>query len=226
VAAHFPILLRFLRASPFRAVANFLLLCNLQFASVPANRLLASGSAIQLHIYSPMAVDFKAPAALARSPETPAVPEKRTSWIPLVIGLGILTVLSSGGVAWLVGQRGRADQPVGAAEKPGAAKFVVHLEGFTVNLFDPEETHFLRVTMDLGLERLPEGMAQEKISASLPVARIRDSILKVLTVCKADDLLTASGKTQLKKNLLESLNRDLPEWGVREVYFTEFLVQR
>jgi len=48
----------------------------------------------------------------------------------------------------------------------------------------------------------------------------------VLTVCKAEPLLTSEGKTQLKKNLVDSLNKEVPELAVREVYFTEFLVQR
>jgi len=48
----------------------------------------------------------------------------------------------------------------------------------------------------------------------------------VLTVCKAEPLLTPEGKQQLKRNLLEALNRENPELGVREIYFTEFLVQR
>jgi flagellar basal body-associated protein FliL len=48
----------------------------------------------------------------------------------------------------------------------------------------------------------------------------------VLTAGKADALLTQEGKTQLKKNLVEALNHNVPELGVRDVYFTEFLVQR
>jgi len=47
-----------------------------------------------------------------------------------------------------------------------------------------------------------------------------------LTVCKAEALLTPSGKQQLKKNILDALNQNVPELGVRDVYFTEFLVQR
>ncbi len=173
-----------------------------------------------------MAVDSNASDATERSREFPDLPETRVSRIPLVLTLGLLTVLASGGFAWLVVQHGRPNQPVAAPETSGAPKFVAHLEGFTVNLADPEETHFLRVTMDLGLEQLPEGVAPDKIASSLPIARIRDSILQVLTMCKADALLTSPGKTQLKKNLLDSLNRDVPELHVRDVYFTEFLVQR
>jgi flagellar basal body-associated protein FliL len=173
-----------------------------------------------------MAEALKPVAAPAAAPIAPVATEKRRSWMPVVLILGLITVLSSGGFAWLVSQRGRADQPGPAQEASGAPKFVVHLEGFTVNLADPEETHFLRVTMDLGLDRLPDGVTRDKMASALPFARMRDSILKVLTVCKADELLTSSGKAQLKKNLVESLNRDLPELGAREVYFTEFLVQR
>jgi len=173
-----------------------------------------------------MAGDSNASDTTERSREFPGLPEKRTSRIPLVLTLGLLTVLGSGGFAWLVVQRGRPDQPVAAPEASGSPKFVAHLEGFTVNLADPEETHFLRVTMDVGLDQLPEGVAPDKIATALPIARIRDSILQVLTMCKANELLTSSGKTQLKKNLLDSLNRNLPELHIRDVYFTEFLVQR
>ena len=80
--------------------------------------------------------------------------------------------------------------------------------------------------MDVGFDHLPDGASKEKVSAAMPVARIRDSILAVLTVCKAEPLLTSEGKSQLKKNLVDSLNKEVPELAVREVYFTEFLVQR
>ncbi|HEY2461216.1 MAG TPA: flagellar basal body-associated FliL family protein [Candidatus Acidoferrum sp.] len=133
---------------------------------------------------------------------------------------------SAGGAAWMFLQRGSATEASRGIASSGAPKYLIHLEGFTVNLADPEDTHFLRVTMDLGIDRLPQGAEKEKTSSAIPVARVRDSILAVLTVCRADVLLTSTGKSQLKKNLVEALQRDVPELGVREVYFTEFLVQR
>ena len=115
------------------------------------------------------------------------------------------------------------DQDPAASSAP---RYVAHLDGFTVNLADPEETHFLRITMDLGLDRVPEGVDKSKLAQSLPIPRMRDAVLSVLTVCKADELLTPEGKSILKKNLLAALNKAVPEIGVREIYFTEFLVQR
>lgn len=144
----------------------------------------------------------------------------------LLIGIVLLAIIGGGGSAWFVLQRGRTTEASKPVEVSAAPKYLVHLEGFTVNLADPEETHFLRVTMDLGIDRLPEGAAKDKVSAALPVGRIRDAILSVLTVCKADALLTSEGKAELKKSLVDSLNHKVPELGVKDVYFTEFLVQR
>jgi flagellar protein FliL len=151
--------------------------------------------------------------------------EKKSSagWIFAVI----LLVLVGGGIAiWLMLDEGQSAQASKSAKPSGVPKYLVHLEGFTVNLADPEETHFLRVTMDLGIDRLPEGVDKEKASVALPVGRIRDAILSVLTTGKADVLLTAEGKAALKRSLVDALNHAVPELGVREVYFTEFLVQR
>jgi flagellar protein FliL len=136
----------------------------------------------------------------------------------------VVGIAAAGASAWVAQQRDRnADS---AAARSAAPKYIAHLDGFTVNLADPEETHFLRVTIDLGIDHLPEGADKTKPAQSLPTPRIRDAILSVLTVCKADELLTPEGKAQLKKNLMDALTRSVPEIGVREIYFTEFLVQR
>ena len=58
------------------------------------------------------------------------------------------------------------------------------------------------------------------------MATIRDSILTVLAQCKSDELLQPEGKLKLKRDLINALNRDVPALQAREVYFTEFLVQR
>jgi flagellar basal body-associated protein FliL len=137
----------------------------------------------------------------------------------------VLAATGAVGTVWLTMGRGHNPSANRSLES-SAPKYLVHLEGFTVNLADPEEGHFLRVTMDVGTDRLPEGADREKPTAMLPVSRIRDAILSVLTVCKADELLLPEGKLQLKKNIVRSLNQNVPELGAREVYFTEFLVQR
>lgn len=161
----------------------------------------------------------------ADSPATPknAPPKSSASKF---IGMLVLAAAVGGGSFWFVQQRDHAVAASKSSDASGAPRYIVHLEGFTVNLADPEDTHFLRATIDLGIDHLPDGADKEKPGASLPIPRIRDAILSVLTVCKADVLLTPEGKAQLKKNLLDALNKNVPEIGAREIYFTEFLVQR
>jgi len=105
------------------------------------------------------------------------------------------------------------------------ARAFLHLDPFVVNLADPRGDQFLRIGIDLGLERASEehkGTGQSE----LPNARARDTILMVLTTCNADDLMAPAGKAKLKDELTKALREHVPELGVQEVYFTEFLLQR
>jgi flagellar protein FliL len=116
------------------------------------------------------------------------------------------------------------------AETATSARTVLPLESFTVNLADAEEGRFLRATMALGVEgQLPtiaKGEFKPVETGQVSMATIRDSIITVLAQCTSDQLLTPEGKTKLKADLLNALNRDVPALRVRDVYFTEFLVQR
>jgi flagellar FliL protein len=99
------------------------------------------------------------------------------------------------------------------------------LESFVVNLADAEENRYLRVGIDLGVENpLPTKGAGGQ--GGLPTARVRDSILAVLATWRSNALLASEGKQKLKEELLHALQDRVPELGVKEVYFTDFLVQR
>ena len=152
--------------------------------------------------------------------------KKGRSSAAVIAGVAVVALAAGGGAAWFLSRHSTGAQAASSAAAVEAPKYLVHLEGFTVNLNDPEQTHFLRVTIDLGLDHSPPTADREKPTSSLPVPRIRDTILSVLTLCKAQVLLSPEGKSQLKKDLLDALKRNVPEIGVREVYFTEFLVQR
>ncbi len=71
-----------------------------------------------------------------------------------------------------------------------------------------------------GAAPLPEFMAKREI-------QVKDTILKVLSSKKADDVLTPDGKERLKDELIEGLNEavGLEEPPLTAVYFTEFIIQ-
>lgn len=159
------------------------------------------------------------------SPEQtpPPAVQKGKGKILVMIG-GLVLLLGAGGV-FLLYHRKTAQAAPAASTKP-IQLYTLHLENFTVNLADPEENHYLRVTIDLGLDHAPVSAEGEKNGGASPIPQTRDTILSVLATCKADDLLTPEGKAKLKQDLVKALDQKVPELGVRDVYFTEFLVQR
>jgi flagellar basal body-associated protein FliL len=115
----------------------------------------------------------------------------------------------------------RGSELASAREQGARARATLHLETFVLNLADTDQRSYLRVGIDLGLNHeIKHG------EDAVPVAEVRDTILSVLGEAKVDDLSTAQGKVKLKENLLHALQQRLPETGIVEVYFTEFLIQR
>jgi flagellar FliL protein len=114
-----------------------------------------------------------------------------------------------------------------AAAKKVPALAVMHLESFVVNLSDGPGT-YLRVGLDLGLAG-EAGAGKEKENQKDKeagrMAIVRDTILGVLMRQTAQDVATAEGKARLKQELLAALQQRLPELGVVEVYYTDFLLQ-
>ena len=100
----------------------------------------------------------------------------------------------------------------------------MHLEDFIVNLADRDGRTYLRIGMDLGVEGEVPKAKSDQHAAMLPV--IRDSVITLLSAEKAEDVLTAEGKTKLKQDLIKTLNDRVPELKVRKIYFNDFMVQR
>lgn len=166
-----------------------------------------------------------APVATANAaPAQIVIVKRKFPWVATV-AIALVAVAATAGAFWYFQDDSQNRAHSGALDKP-TTETLVRLDSFTVNLADNDENHFLRVTMELAIEHMPAPLESGKANSGLPVGRIRDAIVSVLTLGKADVLLTPEGKQQLKRDLLNALNRETPELGIRQVYFTEFLVQR
>ncbi len=133
--------------------------------------------------------------------------------------ISVLVLLAAAGAAFWwsrVPTRGSAE-----AKDPSPLQSVLHLETFVLNLAGSNERAYLRVGIDLALEQEAK-RAQEVV----PIAEVRDTILGTLAEAKSDDLMTAGGKAKLKENVLRALRERVPALGAKEIYFTEFLIQR
>jgi len=109
------------------------------------------------------------------------------------------------------------------------------MEPFLVNLADPGAHSYLRATLML-VVAAPAGDKKDDKKADakagpdpamvMEKAELRDTILTVLSDQTSDALLAPQGKEALKKTLIAQLNQTDPNVKVRDIFFTEFLVQR
>ncbi|WP_448584297.1 flagellar basal body-associated FliL family protein [Thermocrinis sp.] len=91
---------------------------------------------------------------------------------------------------------------------------------FTVNLADTNTDAYARVAITLELSN--EKVRQE-VDKRLPI--IKDAIIDVISSKTSDFVRTPEGRESLRLELIKRLNIILVEGGVRNIYFTEFVVQ-
>jgi flagellar FliL protein len=94
------------------------------------------------------------------------------------------------------------------------------LQPFIVNLADSSGKRFLKITMELELSDEALG---EEMKVRLP--QIKDSILLLLSSKDFDDIYTVGGKIKLREEIIIRVNTFLKHGIVKNVYFTEFVIQ-
>ena len=108
------------------------------------------------------------------------------------------------------------------------------LEPLLVNLADAGGSSYLRVALTLrvadvadkkGAKASDEKSKNDK-GAEDAVAAVRDTVLTVLGRQTADGLLATDGKEHLKTELKAALAEHNADLKVKDVFFTDFLVQR
>jgi flagellar FliL protein len=144
--------------------------------------------------------------------------------LKLILVCVIAASIAGGGMFWFSSRHATAGAaPAQPQTTPRAVKSVLHLENFLVNLTDQDANSFFRVGIDLGLSKdLPKEEAEQ--NKFMPM--IRDTILGVLGSYNSSALLAPDGKEQLKKQLLQTLQKRFPELGIEDIYFTDYLIQR
>jgi flagellar protein FliL len=95
------------------------------------------------------------------------------------------------------------------------------MDKFTVNL-EGEPKRMVRI--EVNLEMLNKD-GFEEVFESTNRARVRDKVVRLLGSKNFDDIETIQGKLFLKDRIASEVNSILNEGTVKEVFFTEFVVQ-
>lgn len=91
---------------------------------------------------------------------------------------------------------------------------------FIVNLQDKDADRYLKVTIVLDVQ-------DDKVKAELEkrLPQVKDAITTLLFTKSSQELRTAEGIEELKEQILKRVNAILPIGGVKNVYFTDFVIQ-
>ncbi len=158
-----------------------------------------------------MAVAEPAPAAQAAA----AAPAKKG---PPVVVLIAVTALVAFAIGYVLMKKTVKPEKVGPA--PIVIGESVPLDEFLINLSDTDASHYLKVTIALGLV---QGKTAEEFKTKVPLAR--DTIVMILSAKTLSQVSTTDGKEALKKQLIDSLNKALGDDTVGAVYFQAFATQ-
>lgn len=110
-----------------------------------------------------------------------------------------------------------------ALPKDEEVKKVIELPPFIVNLADTDNARYLRMTVSLGVGG-EEGGEEEKPD-QLFMTRVRNAMLAVLAEKTSEEILSAEGKSKLRKELLKAAQAASEEPEVQAIYITDFIVQ-
>jgi flagellar FliL protein len=186
---------------------------------------------------------------MSQAAPAPDAGKKKGKGKLLIILIAVLVLaLGGGGAAYFFMGRGDAAKGKSAQQKKGdghddAAAHgeeseegeghepaVVGLPTFTVNLADKDATRYLRTTVSLVIKDTEKAAslsgAEGHKAAGEPVriAMARSAILELLTTKTADELMSAEGKTALKKEIAERASKAF-RFKVNDVLLAEFVVQ-
>lgn len=94
------------------------------------------------------------------------------------------------------------------------------LDLFLVNLLSKRGKRYLRVKISLELD-------SENVIGELELKKVvlSDAIIDTLTSRTKEELSTSKGKSRLKDELVSRINSSLVDGTVKNVFFTEFVIQ-
>lgn len=110
--------------------------------------------------------------------------------------------------------------PVNPADAPESVGEIVTLDPFVVNLADPKGNRYLKMKISLELDTKE---AADRAQKGTP--KLRDIVIMMLTSLSFEEVMTPEGKLRIRDELLERFNRVTRPDKIKNIYFSEFVVQ-
>ena len=148
--------------------------------------------------------------------------------IVLLLGAGGAYFMLAGGDSKPAAEGEAGGEEGAETAEDGAAPFdptslgeIIELDPFVINLSsEGGSERYLKAVMVL---QVSSPKVSEEVTKRAP--QIKDSIITVLSSKTPEEALSIQGKYDLKVELIRRINEVLTSGVVRELYFTEFVIQ-
>ena len=154
------------------------------------------------------------------------VPTKKSKMgLFIILGVGILVLGGGGFFAYtkLLANKPAVEEVASQEAKKEPAPVIgemLVMEPFVVNLADPKGKRYLKVKIELELE------SKEAVDKATKVSpKLRDMVIMMLTSLGFEEIMTPEGKIRVRDELLERFNEIMRPDHIKNIYFTEFVVQ-
>lgn len=159
------------------------------------------------------------PEGESEEPQKKDKPAKGKAKLLIIIAGVVLVIAASGFLTYSMLIKGKGEDAGGKKKEVQMEKPVlVALDPFVLNL--AEQGRFLKVTLQL---ELSDAAYQQAITDKIP--QIKDAIIILISSKSSHAIANPEGKIQLKDELLLRANQVIGKDAVRNLYFTEFVMQ-
>ena len=94
------------------------------------------------------------------------------------------------------------------------------LDQFLVNLLSETGSRYLKMTINI---ELSSELLTPEIEQKKPL--LRDIVIRILSSKTYEDISTTKGKERLKDEIAAKINETLRDGYIKNVFFTDFIVQ-
>ncbi len=161
----------------------------------------------------------------AKTAEDGEKPKKKSKKMLFIIfGVAILLLGGGGFFAYttFLAPKPIPDESIPGLEAnlPEPVGEIFTMKPFVVNLADPKGKRYLKMKISLELETVEAVERTQKIAPKL-----RDIVIMMLTSLTFEEVMTPEGKLQIRDELLERFKLAARPDKIKNIYFSEFVVQ-
>lgn len=159
--------------------------------------------------------------------------KKKKKPILMIVALILVVVIGGGAGAFFFLKKGSSNSEKNTQTQTANSESILNdknvhiknLPSIIVNLADSSGDRYLKISLALVMNGKEKPKSSESSGDTLEDAAIKNAVITVISTKTSDTLLTLSGKEELKKQLIKAINSALGEDAVKDIYFTDFIVQ-